>query len=131
MQTTDVKNIEDMYKFRSYFRQLYMIDTRLEGDIVNDLSDLLYKDNVKGIEIKLTEFQVTIELKDDVVSSELIYEFYRIQTRVREIVSKFLLTNIDAMNLDIQTKLRMINYIKNNQLLFDSYLISNCVKIIL
>ena len=79
MQTTDVKNIEDMYKFRSYFRQLYMIDSRLEGDIVNDLLDL-YKDNVKGVEIKLTEFQVTIELKDDVVSSEWIYEFYRIQT---------------------------------------------------
>lgn len=130
MQTTEANYIDDMYKFRSCFRQLYMIDTRLEGDIVNDLSDL-YKDNVKGIDIKLTEFQVTIELKDDVVSSELIYEFYRIQTRVREIVSKFLLTNIDAMNLDMQTKLRMINYIKNNQLLFDSYLISNCVKIIL
>lgn len=129
MQTTD-SVIEDMYKFRSYFRQLYMIDTRLEGDIVNDLLDL-YKDNIKSIDIKLSDFQINIELKDDVVSTELIYEYYMIQTKVREIVSKFLLTNIDSINVDVPIKLRMVAYIKNNQLLFDSYIISNCVKIIL
>ena len=55
-------NMENLYKFRSVLRDLYMRETSLNGDLVSDLYNNIDSSKAKSVYIAIQDFQISVTL---------------------------------------------------------------------
>lgn len=115
---------ENIYKYRSYIRNLYLNNTSLEGDIADEIKD---NSKIEKSDIDIKNFYIGIFMSkdaerinvDDVIS------------KVSDTIQKFILTNIGNIPLLDEEKEEFNEFINNNGLLYDKILVGNLIKFVL
>lgn len=120
-------NMENLYKFRSVLRDLYMRETSLNGDLVSDLYNNIDSRKAKSVYIAIQDFQISVTLFENCNIEDLCI----IKENIKQCIRNFIMNNIAFVNIAQEEKNEFIDFVQNNNLIIDSHFIGLTVNIAL
>lgn len=120
-------NMENLYKFRSLLRDLYMRETTLKGDLVSDIYDSIGQDQIKSIYIATKDFQISVTLFENCNIEDLCV----VKEKIKQCIQAFIMNNIEYVRIEQEQKREFINFVQNGTMIFDSHFVGTTISIIL
>lgn len=113
----------NIYEFREKFRELYAHDASMNGDLSGSILDLM-DDNIKSIDLRLSENTIEIVVQDGCDQSTLV----DIDNSVRSILSDFILNNIDNIDIEKEAVKDIEAFATNITMICDSFIAGKIIK---
>lgn len=120
-------NVENVYKFRSYIRDLYKKDTTLEGDLVDSVYSIFEnKDMIGRFSTDISEGYIEVVLLKE--SNITMDDLGKVVNEVTNSVQKFILNNIHNINVPQNEREEFVQFVNSRNSLFEHFVIGNMIK---